>query len=183
MFLIDVGSDFPEELIARCRGPRRGSICWSHRAHGQAPLPHHGRHFSAAGPPTIRGSLVGRGGESRPALRRGALMSSSRPRPRPNPRVAHKGRVPGELHSTLKAYTATTARPSASRSSCGPAPRRCSSSSWTRIGTSRRGGGGPKTGPGRDRRRASDETGESEAGGEGMCRGRSDSARRGEATR
>jgi len=58
MLLIDVGSDFPEERIARFRGPRRGSICWSHRAHGQAPLPHHGRYFSAAGLPTIRGPLV-----------------------------------------------------------------------------------------------------------------------------
>jgi hypothetical protein len=78
-----------------------------------------------------------------------------------------KGRVSGELHAALTAYTAYNRDTTDQAIDLWPLVVQILRSSWTRIGTFRRGGGGPKTGPCRDRRRASDKTGESEAGRRG----------------
>jgi len=83
------------------------------------------------------------------------------------PAALLKGRVPGELHTALTAHTRLPRHHRADDRALALGRAGPPAVPGTRIGTSRRGDGGPKTGPWRDRRRASDETGENEAGGRG----------------
>jgi hypothetical protein len=78
-----------------------------------------------------------------------------------------KGRVLGELNIALSAYAAYYRETTGQTIELWPSSCRSSSSFWTRIGTSKRGGGGPRTGPAEDRRRASGRTWGERAGGRG----------------
>ena len=73
--------------------------------------------------------------------------------------VSLKGRVPGELHAALIAYATYYRETIGQPIEVSPLVMQMLRDSSRRMASSRRGGGGCRTGPGRDRSRAEDAKG------------------------